>query len=259
MSFYNVAYLTLWRTPAELYRICEIPTGSVLLPENDVQGDFTKVTYRASRDFTGYVKTSLLDVITNPLPTDIVELPEQTYSLQDLKQYVKLFGNIQFNLCGQISVAMIVGEKRLVDLLDKWKIKEPTKWERVFPNRFSKPTGLTELISMLTLYQNVDDMLYLRTVLFNKDVGRVVMTPARLQVWMDAGWHLLIGVKIDSKGWLRDKGTPHWVVLYGVEPAGILDGTVTLYNPASNGMEQYSWDEFETSAGTPYGLFIKTV
>lgn len=253
---FNAVFTALWRTPNYLTKVCDIPAGSVLLSEGETAGLFTSVTFRTEKDYKGWVLTSLLDEIINPLPIDVVQLPEQTYSLQDLKQFVKLHGNIQFNLCGEICVSMIV-DPVLQSLLDKVEVKEPSVLQRVLPKWLSVPTGLVDLVPMLRLYSSVKELLYLQVALFDKSLGRAIMTPARVAKWANTNWKIIVGVKINHKGRLKDTGTPHWVVVTRIEPAGVMGGTVLIFNPASNSIEQYSWDEFFNSVGTPLGLLVK--
>lgn len=254
-NVFNVVFATLWKKPAKSETICSLPVGSLLLAE-DVSGGFTKVTYRSNKDYVGWVETAILDEIVNPLPQNVVGLPDQTHSLQDLKQYITLFGNVQYNLCGQICVAMLVGDQ-FQNALEKWKVEKPSIFRRVFPKQASVPTGIPELASILNLYPLAEDPIDLRVALFEKVVGRPVITPARLAKWTEAGWKILIGCSIDARGRMSAKGTRHWIVVTRVEPMDILDGLVYFYNPASDSIQFKAWAEFFTSVGTPFGLMVK--
>jgi hypothetical protein len=263
-QFFNNIYTGLMRSPlANSPTVCELPMGSVLLDAEKAVDIYTKVIFRSSVDYLGYVPSVLLEEIITPLPFDVVVLPEQTYSLQDLKQYVKLYGNVQYNLCGEICLAMILGLP-LQDILDSWAVAAPSVFQRIFLKRVSAPTGLPDLVSILKMYDTVvdydtvvNDIEYIQTAFYQKEVSRPVLTPARLKKWTDEDWQIIINVKINNKGIVSDTGTPHWVVILDVLPVD-LGGLVLFYNPAVNGFQLKAWEDFITSVGAPIGLIIKT-
>ena len=56
-------------------------------------------------------------------------------------------------------------------------------------------------------------------------------------------------MKIDNNGRLSKSGIPHWVVLVMAEEERCGYGFVTIFNPAPNCAEAYSWREFTESLG----------
>lgn len=253
MNFFNVIYCELWREPKTRKKICDLPPGSVLIKTGEDFGPFTQVVYRTTSDLTGWVFTALLDEIAHPLPRDVVPLLEETRSLQDAAQYVRYLGRVQHNLCGELCAAYVRGVP-LESLLTNWKTTSPSWWSRVFPGQQSRPTGLGEVLNMLgDGYQTLN----LQHALYCAPALRPVMTPARLAPWLADGWRLIVGVKIDHKGYLRPSGTQHWVTMTEATARDVFGGSVALYNPFTNAMESYSWREFQEAAGTPLGAFVK--
>ena len=251
-QYFNAAYCQLWREPGTGIKVCDLPAGSVLLEAGGPVGRFARVLYRAREDFLGWVFTDLLDEIEHPLPREMVQLPEPTHSLQDAAQYVHYVGRVQYNLCGEMCAAFLQGIP-LEALLDRQRAESPSWWRRVFPNSQGRPTGLTEVLDLLG---PDSESMTIREALWCLPILRPVLSPARLAAWLRV-WRLIVGVRIDNRGYLRPSGILHWVVATECEPRGVFGGSVTLYNPYSNGVEVYSWREFSESVGIPLGAFVR--
>lgn len=250
MTYFNVSYCSLFKEPkTSSSRLCNLPPGSVLilLEKGDM---FSKVSFRTSTELVGYILTPLLDIIQEPLGANVVKLHGETPSLQDAAQYLRRNGNVWFNLCGEMCVtALLDPEKDLDKFLERWQAKSLNVYQRVFQKGLSAPTSLSDLKSMVDAYGAPS---------FDARAVLPYFTPIRLQDWLDNGWGLIVGVKINAQGRLRADGrTLHWIVVLDVTPNGVMDGLVTFYNSYVNAVRQCSWMEFTGAMGTLYGLLVK--
>lgn len=257
-TFANVLYCPLWKDTRMSARVCELPANSVLLLTGRVDGDFTEVIFRSSRDYQGWVESVLLDEITHALPCDIVPLDHPTASLQDLAQYVfveTIDGvQIQYNLCGELCVCYIAGVS-LATLLTEWRAA-PTGWfNRVFQKGKARTTGVPDIINMLSIFPSAEHW-NINVVLAQK--AKTVITPSRLKELLVNGWKIIVGVNINAQGFIQKTGTiRHWVTISNATPNGNADGWIDFYNPAFNRIQRADYQKFFDAMGTPLGLLVR--
>lgn len=249
--FSNIKYCQLWQNEDKRIKICDLPVNSTLLHAGYETDKFTKVIYRASREFIGWVESVYLDKITYVLLHDLVRLDHQTESLQDLAQYVFVNGKLQYNLCGELCVCAILGISES-ELLEKWKAVPLSWYNRIFVNGLARTTGKNDLINMLSICQN-------KEIMDIKSAFPIEITPSRLLEVLNTGWRMIVGVHINRAGELMPSGILHWVVLFSAQANGKNSGWVTYYNPATNNEELSSWKEFSSSMGAPFGLLVRII
>ena len=165
-------------------------------------------------------------------------------------------GLVQYNMCGELCVCYI-GKLSLGTLLTNWQARAVNVWQRVFGSGGrARGTDFGELDSMLSVAGFATPSLRLDAGLRDPLLNRPLVTPGRMSR-LAQDYRAIVGVKIDGvTGALRGGGIAHWVVLENVYPDGINRGTVEIYNPFTNTMQGYSWPEFATSMGAPYGLWV---
>ena len=85
---------------------------------------------------------------------------------------------------------------------------------------------------------------------FRVDIGNgilnnpVVITPGRIQERLSPGNKLILGVGVNQNtGVLNAGDTAHWVVVEKVQPAGVDNGQVLLYNPLPNAQQVVPYDQ----------------
>ena len=248
-SYYNIKFCPLWKDTNRTVKVCDLPAESILLYDGVDDGIFMQVTYQTAVPLIGYVVKTLLEPIEYELPINIVKIPYQTATLQDAAQYMIWMGNLQFNMCGELCICYVFN-LALDELLTRWKAKPLSKFQQVFGTGKARGTNANELADMADMYPS--------EVISITSFNNLPLTARRVRTWLDAGWYSVIGVKIEKqKGRLRPAGILHWVVIVQCESWGINQGWVTVYNPFSNSLEKYSWNEFSVSCGTPMGVFIK--
>lgn len=203
----------------------------------------------------GWVYAEYLERYVNEFAGDVVNIPYPTSDPTDAAQYMVWLGNTQFNLCGELCVCYIVGDGLDV-FLSKWQAKAINIFKRVFADGRSRGTSITELDSMLWVY-DFPASLRLDTGLRDDVLKRPLISPGRLAQMLET-YRGIVGVKISgTTGNLQSAGILHWVVLEKVVPDGINRGWVEIYNPFHNRIQRYSWNEFVLSMGAPYGLWVK--
>jgi hypothetical protein len=78
-------------------------------------------------------------------------------------------------------------------------------------------------------------------------VGALV-SPGRIQKKLETH-NNIIGLKINSSGKVQRTGIGHWVSIVDIEPFGINDGKVTIYNPFPNKFEVVGYKALMESMG----------
>lgn len=201
---------------------------------------------------TGWVQSADLEDYFENYPRDCVVISNQTPNPNDFEQYFMLDGIKQVNACGELCVAFILGIS-LQEMLENWRLKQPSFWKRVFAGGKARGTSSGELGEMFDIF--AQENMELTTALFEPHIKRSRFTIKGIQRLLDAG-SIIVSVNIDGvTGLLRGGGVLHWVVLTDVMPERNGLGLVQLYNPAMNRIEVYSWQEFINSAHQPYGIF----
>lgn len=224
-----------------------------------VKGELSEVTYINTLGviYTGWIETVFLEPFVNN--GEIVKVASPTVYQGDAAQYLIYLGVKQYNLCGEFSVLYCAGwtEEPIEDWIDEWKTKDLTGWNLVFRNKYSRTTGFTDLESMFATFEGYPEKFERLTDSFYlPERKRPHLTPFRLREFLKDNL-AIIGCKISTyTGRLQASGTLHWVVVESMSPYRH-GGLVTIYNPFSNAMEEYSWEEFYASVtGTPYGLAV---
>lgn len=216
---------------------------------------WAEVIYQTSqRTYKGWCYQPFIEPLDLHDSPPVVNIPHQTDNPQDAAQYMVWLNNVQFNMCGELCVCYIRGVA-LDDLLSAWAPHSPSVFNRIFYGGKSKGTGVPDLKDMLAIY-DVQGSTLLPDSLRDPILGRPLVTPARMEKLL-VTHQLIVGVKIETTlGRLKPSGTDHWVVLENVYPHGVNSGVVHLYNPFTNLMEGYSWNEFTASMAAPLGLCV---
>lgn len=246
-TYYTIKYCELWQDVKQTRKVCDLPVETVLTGMEELYGEYMLVSYQASKEFIGFVKRSNIEPLKFEFETNVVSIPYQTKSAQDAAQYMIWKGNLQFNLCGELCMCYIFG----LDLgvfLETWQAKALSWYKRVFGTGIARGTNVEDLIHMADIYP-------CEKISLSSLSG--VMTAEKLMFQRAGGWYPIFSCKIETlKGRLRSKGVLHWVVVKDAEAWGLNQGWVKIYNPFSNNIEKYSWNEFSSSIGTPYGLTV---
>lgn len=256
---YNITYCTLWREPRKSITVCALPADSVLYDMDARENGYAKVTYPSNHEYVGWVDDKYLQLLQYSTPTNIIELDHPTASLQDLNQYIFMDGKVQYNLCGELCVCYSAGVPKLSQLLELWKAKPTSAYNRIFKNGISATTGVSDLKDMLSVLplrqqQSLADMYGMHGL--NGQNGKIIINPTRLENTLCFGWKVVVGVRIDYRGRLKNKGILHWVTISNAVANGF-DGWITYYNPASNNIEEIGWDAFRDSMGSPFGIAVR--
>lgn len=250
-----IKYTTIWKTPDHRYKVCDVVQGTILQKTGHEIGVYAEVIYKASREFRGYIYIPHIEDLVYQSP-EVVEIEGQTETQQDLAQYVIWKNNVQYNLCGELCVCQIF-KTPLKDMLEKWEAFPTSRFNRVFYGGRSRTTGVGDILNMAQAL-GAFEQISVQKALYESKSRRAIMSPMRIQSWLDQGWGFIIGVSIERKwGRLRSYGIRHWVVVTKVVPDGPDNALVEVYNPASNRPELYTWYEFSRSVRVPYGTLIK--
>lgn len=205
----------------------------------------------------GWVYEGFLEDYIEGYPRDCVQIDSQTPNPMDAEQYLTLFGVQQVNMCGELCAAFLL-QVPFADFIAKWQRSSPTVVQRIFNLAGSRRAGGTSdadlrfMLNAMNAYEKAS--VPLTQALRDPILNRSRYTVAGLQSLQGRA---ICSVHIDSvTGRLRGGGVLHWVVITKVNPERAGYGTVELYNPFPNRIEIYSWKEFLTSAGEPYGVVI---
>ena len=235
-------------------KIVTIPTGKIV----DVLNISPNWAFVNWGKYSGWVYFPLLELYIEENPhlefyIDIVPIDESMLpsTIQTGRQYVLVDGKtkVNYNLCGQFCAAY-VGKDGIKDFLEKWKVSSPYNYNATVTK--DKGTGIPVVRDMLKLYRNPDDVEDFREGL--RDViGGILVSPRRIMEKLRTH-DCIVGVKIDSKGRIKSGGVGHWVCIEDVEPYGIEDGLVTVYNPFPNTYEKIGYEELMASMKNWSGL-----
>lgn len=177
-------------------------------------------------------------------PDHVLTIPNATPETRDAAQYMFYRGRKQYNLCGQFCVAFCVKDETATDNIDDylayWEAVDLKWYQTLFKNGLARTTGIYDLEKMLTAYGYQTPL---------SRFADIKITP--LTVFTALDFHqAIVGVKIDSHGYLVGSGIPHWVVVDRITVIDELHAIVDVYNPFTNAMEPYSWRELMISTGS---------
>ena len=215
---------------------------------------FVKVEFTDTKTWTGWVYGGMLEDYVERFPADCVQLDDQTPRRDDFEQYLHYNGARQVNLCGEICAAYCMNVT-LTELLGTWQQEQPIVWKRIFKRSglVAGGTGVPDLVSMFEAAgQSAHSLAEAMRDLFTK---RSRYTVEWVKHLVETG-AVIASVRIDGSGRLSRSGVLHWVVVTTIEPERCGYGLVTVFNPAPNRIEIYSWREFVESARVPYGVFV---
>lgn len=238
----------------------DLPVGTILEDETPMfekVGEFLPVKHHTNiKTYSGYVLAKWAEPFA-VADADKIGIRAGTASISDAAQYIVYRGNVQYNLCGQFCVAFCVGfnELGIEEFLDEWAFEQPSVFNRVFRGGKGRTTGIGDLISMISTLKENPDVGKIQDVLYDGALDRTLMTPGRVAKLLQA-FRMIVGCTIEGQfGRMKARGIPHWVVVEEICLEG-RGGLVKIYNPFSNSMEKYSWEEFVASVKIPYGVVV---
>lgn len=242
-------------------RIQDIPPGALIeatgrQEAGEVKGHsvtWSEIWYRGK---TAWINDSYLEDYAEKYEKDEVFIGHPTPDPNDAAQYMLLDGRVKYNMCGELCAAFIGGDD-IDTFLTKWAAISPNYYKWALYGDSDNPTGIDALESMLKVYGYEFPMLRWEAGLTDPVIGLKV-TPRRMQRMLET-YYLIAGVRIDSiTGKLRGQGLGHWVVLDKIEAYGVNGGWVQVYNPFRNRRQDYSYDEFLSSAASyRTGIWVK--
>jgi len=216
------------------------------------------------RKFTGWTYEGWLENIAHPRPIDplneVVPIPDllRTQNPNDAQQYLHLDDVDAKNLCPHFCVAFAGGDSIDI-LLGKARALSLSAWE----------AGVVRNVGLgiSALEKLIKDVYRFETLRFadglHDDVVGTLVSPGKMREMLESGWMLIAGVKINgATGKLISHGRiGHWVVLTYIQPYGVNDGQVKIYNPFPNQFETHSYGDFMASmkawdAGSLSGLWV---
>jgi len=190
----------------------------------------------AMKKWKGWIYENYLDELITNSPSVVID--DQTLNEQDAEQYIIWKNFRQYNLCGHLCIAYIVGAG-LSDLLNKIYTENPVLYQSLFPGGVSKVTSTLDLDLMLKLYNYVTPSPLFLGAFNDPVIQRVLLTPLRLKNQLRLSDAIVL-VRINNSGELTALGSiNHWVVLSACDPRE--RGSVSLYNPFKNRVQVYSW------------------
>lgn len=204
----------------------------------------------------GWVYAGYLENYQEEFATGVVKILNATPKPNDAAQYVLWMGNVQYNLCGHLSVSYCAGwDADINDFLNLLKEQKLSFVTRVFPSWRSRGTNTYDLDIMLSLFDYTLPSQTIGAALFDRVAGRILLTPWRMAAILKEN-RVIYSVQISAQtGYLQNSGVLHWVVLEDVIPDEF-KGMVKLYNPFTNKLERYEWNQLVSSGGTPYGIVV---
>ena len=187
-------------------------------------------------------------------PDHVLTIPNATPNPNDAAQYmyrvVKGGKVINYNLCGEFSVAYCMRDEahtdNIDDFLDYWQAQPISRLQQALVNNgLWRKTGIPDLKMMLDDYG----------AKYNEMVPPV---NAALFAALLVDYQLIIGVSIDNTGYLVGQGIRHWEVVERITVIDDKHSICDLYNPFTNAMEPYTWRELMTSTGAyKLGLWVE--
>lgn len=209
------------------------------------------------RNYSGWIYFPILELYTlkeneQEFWNDVVEIDVDMIpkTPQVARQYLVVDKkNVpNYNLCGQFCSAFI-GQDSIKDFLEKWKVKSPANYRASVT--IDRGTGVAMVRDMLLSVYGKSSIDY-REGLRDKVAG-ILISPGRIAEKLKTH-DCIIGVKIDNSGRIKSNGIGHWVCMVAVEPFGINNGDVKLYNPFPNTFESITYQELLTSMEKWSGL-----
>jgi hypothetical protein len=237
-------YAPIMESPVSRIKLADISLRYIVESLNEVDGEWEKIKWGNK---IGWMKSIYLEEYKETLPKDSVYIKNiQTKDEFDAQQYIDWNGIKQVNMCGQLCVAYLLGLS-LSEYLDVWQIKEPSLWKRIFGQGRARGTGPSELIEMMNIF-SVDGRLL-------SDKIDIAYSPHMLHRLSNS---VIVSVRINSlTGRLNGSGILHWVVVTDSLEERSGYGTVRIYNPYPNRIEEYSFTELLASARSPYGVVME--
>lgn len=192
--------------------------------------------------YTGFIEDRFMEWYLQNMPNNIVDLsPIQTIEPYDGEQYVIWDGKKQYNMCGQICVASILGIP-LEELLTQWKEKDPVFYKRIMGGNGS--TTSEDLIKLLGLFGRTSSRLTIPKY-----------TPRLFSELVRENVGVIVSVHLNTvTGALNGSGVLHWAKVLEVYPERLDMGQVLVYNPFGNAEEWYGWREFLATTRSVYGV-----
>jgi len=210
------------------------------------------------KTYTGWLPDFLIEpFLYDPIEYGIIKIKNPTKDSSDFNQNIFYLGNTQYNLCGEFCVLYCAGWFNFIeDWLDIWRSKSVSVFNRIFRGGKSTTTGIPDLNNMFQSFDGYPKNIPLISDVF-KYKGAFLFTPFKLSkvLWNN---YIIVGCKIEPRfGRLKSSGIPHWVVIVKME-LNQRGGLVYIYNPASNSIETYAWDDFLLSVTkNPYGIVVE--
>lgn len=227
----------------------------------DYQGqpaNFFEVIYHPTPDTSkqGWVYSGYLDAYREEFTTGLVKILNSTPNPTDAAQYLVWKGKVQYNLCGHLSVSYCAGwDADFNDFLNLLEEKKLSFVTRVFPGWQSRGTNTADLDVMLSLFDYTLPSKTISAALYDRVAEHMLFTPGRMADILKDN-RVIYSVHINAQtGYLQDTGVLHWVVLEEVVPDEF-KGMVKLYNPFTNKLERYEWNQLVSSGGVPYGIVV---
>ena len=159
----------------------------------------------------------------------------------------------QYNLCGEFSVAHIVGDG-IVNLLNKWASNAPAIASVILAKGL--PAGPDQIKTILTMYGLQGPFPGFLEGLKDAVIGKrpYLATPGRMAKMLQNNW-LIAGVRIDNRTgeFVRSGGSNHvghWIVVETVTPFGLNNGDVRVYNPFPNNYQTITFRLLLESMGS---------
>ncbi len=193
-------------------------------------------------------------MINEYYPNNVLNIPNATPETKDAAQYMIYKGRKQYNLCGEFCVAYIMQDEAFTNNIDEflnyWEAVDLKWYQTLFKNGLARTTGIYDLEKMIKPY-------YLLEPFYFKQLAGIKTDVYSLGSMLD--YHqAIVGVKIDSHGYLVGSGTPHWVVLDKINVIDQYHAIIDIYNPYTNAMEPYTYRELMISTGSyKQGLWIE--
>lgn len=232
---------------------------------------FTKL----DRQFSGWYKAALLHPFIIPTPSTDVAVPTNSTRVFDLSrpllrlpadpefdaarkagragaQYIDIrralgYGVLQHNLCGELSVAALIGSD-IIPFLQQW-IAAST----VARNLLARDWGTTTV--------NIQEMLRVvgkKYEFWRSEPTVAPLTPDYLRAGIDAGRMTIVKTGVTPGGIIRWNGPIwHWVLIEDVLPVGNT-AWVRLYNPFQNRDEVYTLDAvLKPTVASNFGWWVE--
>lgn len=213
-----------------------------------------------NKTLSGWMYAGYLDEYQENQYRGLVQIDNATIDPNDARQFATLFGQKQTNLCGPICAARIL-DVDLKDILAEWQQDSPTLFASVFNLFSSKKARGTDAYELQNLFS-----VFGKTAVLLPDLFKDKNIPSRAKnspyfptntANILQNYHVVASCHINGNtGVLQPSGTLHWVVLKSVQLERWKMGTVEIYNPFMDYVEQYSWREWIASAGYPYGVAV---